>query len=396
MNGALRLPLYAKIAFSLISLIAIVVVLFYGQNIITPALIALLFAILLNPITEFFKKKLRFPHVLAVLFTVTLFIMFFVGLIFFLSWQITDMVSDWEKIKTNVNFHITNLQGYVKDRFGLSTTEQRELIDNATSETGREIVGSTLISVTDTLVNLALIPIYTFLILLYKTHFIKFLCKLFTHDYHGKLQEILMQIKVSVQSYIVGLFLQMLSVSTLTSIGYMIIGAEYAILLGVITGILNLIPYVGIFFACMLSIVATLSGSPDVSIILSVVIVNVVVQFIDNNVLVPMIVSSKVEINALVSIVGIITGGAIAGVAGMFLAIPLLAILKVIFDRIPELSPWGYLMGDDLPKTFRWRRMSLPFFGDDVASDTSTVATEPAKIIYTETTTEDDSIRQQP
>ena len=84
--------------------------------------------------------------------------------------------------------------------------------------------------------------------------------------------------------------------------------------------------------------------------------VSLVVQIIDNNLLVPLVVSSKVEINSLASILGIIIGGVLAGISGMFLAIPMMAILKVIFDRIEYLEPWGYLLGDDLPKSFKWKK----------------------------------------
>jgi predicted PurR-regulated permease PerM len=122
-------------------------------------------------------------------------------------------------------------------------------------------------------------------------------------------------------------------------------------LLGIITGILNLIPYVGILIAGILTILSSLTGSPDLSIILGVIGVNVVVQIIDN-ILVPVIINTKVQINAFVSIIGIIVGGGIAGIAGMFLAIPILAILKIVFDRIESLEAWGYLMGDNMPKNF--------------------------------------------
>ena len=398
MNETIKFPFYARLAFVLICLIAIWVVLYYGQSIITPVLMAVLFSILLGPIKTFLERKLRLPHVIASLVAVVLFVAFFAGIIFFLSWQITDMMSDWQKIKANLNIHISNLQGMIRDNFNLSETEQNKILNNTAADTGKQIVGSTLVSVSDTLLNLILVLIYTFLLLLYRSHFIKFLCKLCRKEYHPKLQEILMQVKVSVQSYIVGLFIEMIIVSVLTSIGFMIIGLEYAILLGVITGILNLIPYIGILFAGVLSIVASLSGSPDLSIVIGVIVVNIIVQFIDNNFLVPMIVSSKVEINALVSIIGIIAGGALAGFAGMFLAIPLIAIMKVVFDRIDDLSPWGYLMGDDMPKTFRWHKMQLPLYSHENASTTITLQQDAEKekettqpgIHFTETTTEAD------
>ncbi len=386
MHETLKLPFYAKLAFSLLSLIAIFAILYYGQAILIPVMIATLFAILLGPVNNFFKSKLRMPHVIAVSVTVAIFMLLFIGIIFFISWQISDMMNDWGKIKSNVNIHLANLQSMVKENFNLSEVEQKEMIDKAANGSGTEIVGSTLLSVTDTLLNFVLLPIYTFLILLYKTHFIKFLGKLFKPADHPKVQEILAHVRISVQSYVGGLFIEMVIVSVMTTIGFMIIGIEYAFLLGVITGLLNLIPYIGILIAGILSMAASLTGSPDLSIIIGVIVVNVVVQFIDNNFLVPMIVSSKVEINALVSIVGIITGGAIGGVAGMFLAIPIIAILKVIFDRIDELKAWGYLMGDDLPKTFQWNRVRLPFYHTESGATIFNTQEIPTPIIYTDTT----------
>ncbi|WP_140344631.1 AI-2E family transporter, partial [Flavobacterium sp. FPG59] len=242
----------------------------------------------------------------------------------------------------------------------------------------------------DTLVNLTLIPIYTFLILLYRTHFLMFLSKLVDKEHHHKLKDILTNIRIAINSYIVGLIIEMILVATMTTIGLMLIGVKYAILLGVMTGILNLIPYIGILFAGVLSIVATLTGTPDLSIIIGVIAVTVVVQLIDNNILVPLIVSSKVEINAFISIIAIIIGGAIAGVSGMFLALPILAVIKVIFDRIDTLEPWGYLMGDHLPKTYTWRNIKLPLFDSEEESKPNVIITEVQLPTFTETTTEID------
>jgi len=386
MNEIYKFPFYAKLAFVLLILISLFFIFYIGQGIIIPILMGILFAILLRPVMLFLKSKLHFPHILAVIISVLLFVFLIIGVITFLSWQISDFVSDWDKIQTNIKIHIANIQMYVRDHFNISTKEQEEYINSATSDSmksGKEMLGSTLMSFTDTLFNLALVPIYMFLFLLYRTHFIKFLCKLFKPEHHERLQDIMGNVKMAVKSYLVGLSIQLISVATLTSIGLSIVGVKYAILLGVITGILNLIPYVGIMFAYVISIFASLTGSPDLSLVIGVLIVNAVVQFIDNNILVPMVVSSKVEINALVSIVG-----ALAGVAGMFLAIPMIAILKVIFDRIDGLQAWGYLMGDDLPKTYEWRHIRLPLYNYENSTDTINVNPEEvSKPIFTETTT---------
>jgi predicted PurR-regulated permease PerM len=178
---------------------------------------------------------------------------------------------------------------------------------------------------------------------------------LISKENHSILKDILSQIKVSINNYIVSLLFEMIVVSILTGIGLWIVGIKYFILLGLITGILNLIPYIGIAIAGIITLLASLTGTPEASVILSILIVNIVVQLIDNNILVPLIINSNVEINAFVSIMGIIVGGAAAGISGMFLAIPLLAILKIIFEKIESLEPWGYLMGNHMPKKFSWR-----------------------------------------
>lgn len=398
MNTTLKLPFYVKLSLTLVSLIAIFYTFYIAQEILIPLMMALLFSILLRPCCAFLHKKLRFPHVISVIVCVLLFVIFIIGILAFISWEVSDFVSDWNKIKQNFNIHVSHMQEFVRSRFNISTFEQDKYIEDATNDTvksGKEILGSTLLSFTDTLLNLTLIPIYMFLILLYRTHFLKFLHKLVKKEDESTLLDILGQIKVAVKSYLVGLLIQLVSVATMTTVGFMIAGIEYAVLLGVLTGLLNLIPYLGILIAMIISIFATLTGTPDISMILAVVIVTIIVQLIDNNILVPLVVSSKVEINAMASIIGIIIGGAIAGVSGMFLAIPTIAILKVIFDRIEPLKPWGYLMGDDLPKTYEWRNIRLTNYSYSMQNDEATTPSESSESvdlpIFTESSTHQDT-----
>jgi predicted PurR-regulated permease PerM len=359
-------PFYIRLASILLCICLIIGLLYVGQHIIFPVLLALLFAILLRPVVNFFIKKLRFPKVLAISFSVLLALFFLTSVVLFVSWQIGDIANDWNKIKLNVNTHFHNIQHWIKQQFQISYSEQDKYLKQVTKKSmdnGGPSVGGTLSSFTDALMNVILIPIYTFLFLIYHDLFVDFLFKLFSKEHHKKLTDILVNVKQAIHSYLTGLLTEMGIVATLTTLGYMIVGVQYALLLGVITGILNLIPYVGITLAGLLSILATLSGSTDLSIIAGVLVVNVIVQFFDNNILVPLVVSSKVKINAFVSLVSIITGGAIGGVAGMFLAIPLIAVIKVVFDRIDFLEPWGFVMGDNLPKNNKVVKIKIPFWG---------------------------------
>lgn len=393
MSETVRYPFYIRLTAVLLCLIGLFVILYFGRDIIFPILLSLLFAIILRPIVSFLIRRLKFPHFIAVVFAIVLFVLIFLGVFYFISLQVSDMANDWGKIKDNFYFHIEHFQQLIRDNFHLSNLEQKEIIDNAAKSSltsGKEIVGNTISSFTDIALNITLIPIYTFLFLLYQNLFITFLTKLFKPESHKKLREILFQIKIAVQSYVVGLLFEMIAVSILTTIGLYLIGVEYFILLGIITGILNLVPYIGILFAGVLSIVVSLSGSTDLSIVLGVVIVNIIVQFIDNNILVPMFVNSKVQINAFVSIVGIIVGNVLGGITGMFLAIPIIAIIKVIFDRIDSLEPWGYLLGDDLPKTFEWHKIKFPHYSYHNTSTTLDFDTEVNPITPVENPVEED------
>jgi predicted PurR-regulated permease PerM len=309
MNTLIKIPFYVRLTFSLVSLIAITYIFYMGKSVLIPILLAFLFAVLLLPMVHFLNSKFRFPHVLAVSITVILFVSLIIAILAFISYQISDIASDFEDIRKNINLFITDIQRYIRTNFHVSIWEQRKYLEDVTQDSvkkGKETIGTTLMSVTNTLLDITLIPIYTFLILLYRTHFILFLTKLFRKEHHPKLREILTQIKGSVQSYISGLIIEMIFVSILTSLGLYIIGVPYFILLGIITGILNLIPYIGILVAGILTILSSLTGTPELSIILGVIGVNVVVQIIDNNILVPLIINTKVQINAFVSIIGII------------------------------------------------------------------------------------------
>lgn len=360
--SSIKLPFYARLAFVLLSLVILIGFLYIGKHILFPLLLSLLFAILLRPVVVFLTKKLHFPHVIAVLIAVLLFVLLFVSIGFFVFWQVANLADDWNSIKQNILIHYHNLQHWINKHFHISYIEQKKYIQQATKDSinTRYELGNTISSFSDILLNFLLIPVYTFLFLLYRNLFLIFLSKLFGAEHQVRLQDILYHVKIAIRSFLVGLLIEMGIVTTLTSVGLMVIGVEYALLLGVITGLLNLIPYIGILIASLLSILATLTSSTDLSIILGVIVVNIAVQLLDNNIIVPMIVSSKVKINALISIVAIIIGGTIAGLSGMFLAIPVIAILKVVFDRIKPLEPWGFLMGDDLPKTVEWGRLKFP------------------------------------
>ena len=145
-------------------------------------------------------------------------------------------------------------------------------------------------------------------------------------------------------------------VFTLNTIGFLILGVKYGVFLALLAALLNLIPYVGMLAANIICMLITIVSSDSTRDALWVGIILAVVQIIDNNVTMPLIVGNRVRINALVTIVGVLVGGALCGIPGMFLAIPAIAVCKVICDRVTELRPWGGLLGDGSDATAQGTR----------------------------------------
>ena len=194
---------------------------------------------------------------------------------------------------------------------------------------------------------MVLIPIYTFLLLLYRKMIVSFLVKSFTPTHTPVVYAILNKTKSVMKGYIVGLCIEMLIVATMCFLGFTLLGVQYGLLLAVLAAVLNLIPYLGIFTAALLSMLITFAtGSAGTT--LGAGIVLFVVHLIDSNFLLPKVVGSKVKINALVTLLAVLVGNALWGLPGMFLSIPIVAILKVIFDSVETLSAWGFILGDEI------------------------------------------------
>lgn len=277
--------------------------------------------------------------------------LFIGGIVYFLSSQISSFVQDLPSIKQHLADHLKTVQKWVSQKFHFTRSQQTDFMENAADKiksSGGGILGDTVISLTQALMVMVLLPVYTFLILYYRDMIKTFLVRVFKGEHEAKVLEVLKESRSIVQGYMVGLIIEMGIVATINSVGFMILGIQYAIFLGVLAAILNMIPYIGMLIASIFCMLITLTSSTEISDIIGVLVILVVVQFVDNNIIMPKVVSSKVKINALITILGVLVGGSLAGISGMFLSIPSIAILKVIFDRVDDLKPWGMLLGDEI------------------------------------------------
>ena len=351
-----KYPFYIKAPMVLIGIYMLFNILLLLQDILVPICFAGLIAILLNPVVNKLQQW-HVPKILAIFIVLLVSILIVGGIIAFISSQLADFSELAPELKKRSAEMFAKFQQWLQSTFNISKKKQLNMYNSAI-QSGQAYIGQTLSTVAGIISVAVLLPIYTFLILYYKPLFLNFFFEVFESKHEEKVSEVLNETKSAVQSYIFGLLVEMLIVAALNSAALLLLGVKYAILLGIIGAILNVIPYIGGIIAIALPVLmALITGDGNLTTPLLVVAAYTVIQFIDNNIIVPRVVSSKVEVNAFVSIVIVLLGGAFWGVSGMFLSIPFVAICKIIFDRIEELQPWGKLLGTKMDKNFTIQHM---------------------------------------
>lgn len=342
-----KYPFFLRSTVTLLGIILFVVVLHTLRAILVPIAFALMIAILLNPFVNFLINK-KINKIVAICISLILVIVFVAGLMIFISSQIGKFTQNMPALQQKFSQLFHNLQIWLQNNYSLPLSRQKELIGEAGNSL-KPLIGQTLGSVLGTLSVIVLVPIYIFLMLFYKTLILNFLYEVFAEKNSTQVEKVLKETKTAIQSYMVGLLLEAIIVAILNSTALLILGVHYAILLGVIGAILNVLPYIGGIIAIALPVLIATITTDGFTTQLGIIIAYMIIQFIDNNILVPRIVSSQVKINALISVIIVLLGGAVWGVSGMFLSIPFIAVLKIIFDRVEGLRPWGKLLGTEVP-----------------------------------------------
>ncbi|MBD1387697.1 AI-2E family transporter [Mucilaginibacter rigui] len=349
-------PFYIQSTAVLFGLILLVYVMIQLADILVPLAFAAFLAILLNPLVNRLQRH-KVPKVLAIAIAMLVMIIAVAIVFYFLSTQIVQFGDSLPMLQKKFESITVDLKSWIHDTFGIEITKQEQMLKDA-MKNSQAMVGRTVNGVFATLAIIFLLPVYIFLMLLYKTLILNFLYEVFSEENSKKVSDVLSETKTAIQSYIVGLLIEMIIVAAMNSAALVLLGVKYGILIGCIGAILNLIPYLGGIIAIALPVLMATVTKDGYSTQLGVIIAYIVIQFIDNNILVPRIVSSKVQINALMSIIVVLLGNALWGVSGMFLSIPFVAVIKIVFDRIDDLKPWGKLLGDNIPTHHmgeRWR-----------------------------------------
>lgn len=338
----------SRLAYILISVVIIIYGMYILSDLLIPLTFAIIFALLLLPPTQRLEK-LKFPRWLAITFSILLTFGILTLLFYLVYIQIMDLEEVFPQLLEKAGALYKKVQVFIRHNFHLSTYQQKVEGQKYLTEfikSNSSLIGNTLSVTTGLLGNLTIIPLYVFLLLLYRDFIRVFFYKAFKSVSSHRVDVVLMKIKNVVINYMVGLIMVIGIIGTLNTFGLYILGIEHAIFFGFLASFLVLIPYIGIAIGSLLPILFALITKDSAWYAIGVAALFGGVQFLEGNFITPYIVGSKVSINSMAAIIALIIFGNLWGIGGLVLALPITAIIKVIFDSIEDLRPYGFLLGD--------------------------------------------------
>ncbi|RAV98612.1 AI-2E family transporter [Pseudochryseolinea flava] len=316
-----------------------------ASDIIIPIAFAGLFSIMVLPIIKKMERR-KIPTWLSITIVLLVTIVIFGLFIWLIIGQMVSLVNDLPNLQVKFDAFISNLQTMLLRDFGISGAEQSAMIRDL-MKTFSAMAAGILLGTTNAISTLVQIPIYIFLFLIYRHKFRDFFVSLLPGNEDLAWKK---DVERVVQGYLSGLFLVTLIIATLNAIGLMIVGIDHAIFFGILSGVLTIIPYVGIIIGALFPIVMALITKDSLWYAIGVVIVFSIVQFLEGNFITPRITGSKVSINALAAIVALVIGGKILGIAGMILAVPAIGLVKILISHSTHLKHFVILLEDSSPK----------------------------------------------
>jgi len=323
-------------------------ILFIARELLIPLALAGILSMLFVPFSDWCERKGMKRGFSAFLSVLALYL--FVGLIIlFLSWQLKDFASQMDDMQNKLLGFIEQIRNWINNTVGITHEQQKEVLKQSQSSGsgGAGMLFGFAAGVTGVLINTVLVTVYLFLLLFYRSHLKKSLIKMVPQGTEGNAGAI---VKESVQvsrQYLGGMAMMIGMLWVMYGIGFSIVGVKSAIFFAVLCGLLEIIPFVGNLTGTAVTLLAVTAQGGDSKMIIGVVVTYVVVQFIQTYILEPMVVGKQVNINPLFTIIAIVVGEMIWGIAGMILAIPILGMVKIFFDHIPSLRPYGFLIGGD-------------------------------------------------
>lgn len=340
-------PMTMRVSYFLLSVILFFYAIIAAKNFLFPIVLGLLFGYLLYPIAEFLEER-RFPRILANLLSIIFFLVIVGAGLLLVYKQAGGLIDNFPAYRQEALLNIDKLESFIEEQFGLSDLRLVDLIRDRVKnifEAGNNAVNVLFNFTTDTLFRVGILPVYIFLFLFYRTKLANFILKLVKKEKKLVAVSVLRQFSYVVPRYMGGVSTVVLILMFLNSTGLIIIGLDHAILFGIISALFNFIPYFGTLIGGAVPFLFALLTGDSGLLALRVLILFIIIQFTENNILTPNIVGNSLNLNPMVIIIGLIAGGMVWGIPGMFAVVPLLAMFNILAENIDRLKPYSFLLG---------------------------------------------------
>lgn len=321
-----------------------VLILYLGQSLFIPLSFSLLIALILYPFCKTLEKK-KWPKGLAIALSMALVFLLFFSIFCLLIWQLNYLKNDIPLLVEKIE---ESSQVWLKEQFDIDFNFDTHWLKDIAANSGNGLgafIQALFKNIGHFLFSLFMIPVFTVLFLYHRSQFVQVLRSLISEQYHSRLYLILNEVSESYYKYVIGLIKVYVIVGILNSIGLLILGVEHAILFGMLSAIMTIVPYVGIIISSLLpiSVVYITTGSWIYP--LGVIAVFSIVQYLESSIIFPKVVGEQMNVSTWAILVALIGGGIIWGVSGMVLFIPFVAILKIVSGYVEEWKPLNILLG---------------------------------------------------
>lgn len=340
-----------NITYFLISLGLILAAAILAKPVFVPLAFGCLIAFMMLPTVRFLERK-NWNRTLAILFLFFITAATITGITVLLSSQIFDILSDLRSFDDKLAELYNKALAFIENKIGIDDKKSEAWMEE---NAGQMIVkgpisalGNSILSSATAMIGIVATMVYTFLLLLYRTSIKNFVITQFPKDSRSLVKEIFSETQSVTSHYLYGIATVIVILAVLNSLGLWAIGIDYALFWGVLAALFTIVPFIGTFIGSFLPFLYALLYSDTLWQPAAIVVLFIVIQQLEDNLIKPKIVGSRVDINPLFAIFSMLLGGFIWGIAGLILAIPVMAILKLIFSKVDQLKALSILMGSEV------------------------------------------------
>lgn len=310
----------------------------FGAILFVPMLFGLLIALVLYPICLWLENH-GVSRYAAITMCLSIILILLSLLLFLLSWQLQMFSDELPLIIQKLKISFIETQRWLQQNLNVTVKMQDQWIHTSilnSSNKVTSVINILFSTASSALFMLFLAPVYAVLFLYHRSTFINFIIIVLGKNNEIKIRSILQEIIFTYAKFIKGMILVYIIVGILNTIGLSALGIQNALLFGMLTAIMTIIPYIGIVLSSLLPITIAYITKDSIWYSLGIILVFAVVQYLEANVIFPKVVGKQLNLSTWATLVAIIAGGIIWDVAGMILFIPMTAILKIVARNIPQ------------------------------------------------------------